>query len=420
MFPTHMLLLDLALVVVLAKVMGGLARRLGQPAVVGEIVAGVLLGPTLLSPAVTAVIFPVEVRPVLSALAGVGVALFMFVVGTELDVGALRGGGRVTVWTSLFATAVPLALGALLAATLLAGHQRGSAAGFVLFFAVAMSVTAFPVLARIIADRGLTGTRMGSTALACAAVCDVLAWALLALVVALATGARLQWWLLLLVPYVVVMVTLVRPLLRRAARLRRSGEAGGGLFFAVVLAGLLLSAAFTDWLGLHYIFGAFLFGVLLSTSGGDEVRACVIRRVEPLCGTLLLPVYFVMAGLTIDLSGLSAGEWGELAVILVTAVTAKFAGAYAGARIGGLDARGAVTLGALLNTRGLTELVVLGVGLELGVLDERLYALMVVMAVVTTALTGPLLNRLHPAEQRTPATGAAAGAATGAAARRAG
>ncbi|MEV4582877.1 cation:proton antiporter [Nonomuraea jabiensis] len=397
MFPTHMLLLDLALVVVLAKVMGALARRLGQPAVVGEIVAGVLLGPTLLSPGLTAVIFPEEVRPVLSALAGVGVALFMFVVGTELDAGAMKGGGRVTVWASLFATAVPLALGALLAGTLLSGHQRGSAAGFVLFFAVAMSVTAFPVLARIIADRGMTGTRIGATALTCAAVCDVLAWSLLALVVALATGARFQWWLLLLVPYVVVMVTLVRPLLRRMSELRRHGEPGGGFFFAVVLAGLLMSAAFTEWLGLHYIFGAFLFGLLLPRSGGGEVRERVIRRVEPLCGTLLLPVYFVMAGLKIDLSGLTVGELGELALILATAVTAKFAGTYAGARIGGLHSREAVTLGALLNTRGLTELVVLGVGLELGVLNERLYALMVVMAVVTTALTGPLLNRLHPA-----------------------
>ncbi|WP_345385090.1 cation:proton antiporter [Nonomuraea salmonea] len=416
-----MLLLDLALVVVLAKVMGGLARRLGQPAVVGEIVAGVLLGPTLLSPAVTAVIFPVEVRPVLSALAGVGVALFMFVVGTELDVGALRGGGRVTVWTSLFATAVPLALGALLAATLLAGHQRGSAAGFVLFFAVAMSVTAFPVLARIIADRGLTGTRMGSTALTCAAVCDVLAWALLALVVALATGARLQWWLLLLVPYVVVMVTLVRPLLRRAARLRGNGEAGG----RALLRGRAGRAAAVG--RLHRLAGAALHlrGVPLRRAAvhvrrrrGARVRHPAGRAaVRDAAAARLLrdgrahdrPVGAERG--RVGRAGRHPGHGGD------RQVRRRVRG---GARIGGLDARGAVTLGALLNTRGLTELVVLGVGLELGVLDERLYALMVVMAVVTTALTGPLLNRLHPAEQRAPAAGTTAGAEEGAAAGRAG
>ncbi|MFB4276908.1 cation:proton antiporter [Nonomuraea sp. MTCD27] len=392
----HILLLDLALILALAKVMGALAQRLGQPAVVGEIVAGVVLGPTLLSPALTAAIFPGEVRPVLNALAQVGVALFMFVVGTELDLGTMKGGGRLTVWTSLFATAVPLALGGLLAATLLSGYQRGPSAGFVLFFAVAMSVTAFPVLARIIADRGMTGTRMGSTALTCAAVCDLLAWSLLALVVAHVTGARFQWWLLLLVPYVVVMVTIVRPLLRRASEFCPRGEPAGGFFFAVVLGGLLVSAAFTEWLGLHYIFGAFLFGALLPRGAGDQVRKGMIRQVEPLCATLLLPVYFVMAGLKIDLSGLTVTQLAELALILATAVIAKFGGTYAGARIGGLDRRGAITLGALLNTRGLTELVVLGVGLELGVLDDRLYSLMVVMAVVTTVLAGPLLSRLHP------------------------
>ncbi|WP_336204093.1 cation:proton antiporter [Nonomuraea sp. LPB2021202275-12-8] len=396
--PMHILLLDLALILILARVMGALAQKLGQPAVVGEIVAGVLLGPTLFGDHLAGVIFPADVRPLLSALAGVGVALFMFVVGMELDLGSLRDGGRVTLWTSLFSTALPMALGALLAATLLASHQKGPPAAFVLFFAVAMSVTAFPVLARIIADRGMTHTRLGTTALTCAAVCDLLAWTLLALVVALATGARFHWWLLLLVPYVIVMVTVVRPLLRRAGEVRAREEPGGSRsFFAVVLGGLLLSAAFTEWLGLHYIFGAFLFGALMPRSGGGRLREGVLERVEPLCGMLLLPVYFVMAGLRIDLSELTSSDLGELAVILAVAVLAKFAGAYAGARVGGLDARGAATLGALLNTRGLTELVVLGVGLELGVLDDRLYSLMVVMAVVTTALTGPLVSLLRPA-----------------------
>ncbi|MCP3754004.1 cation:proton antiporter [Streptomyces sp. TBY4] len=395
------LFLGLAVILGLARAMGALARRFGQPAVIGEILTGVLLGPTLFGSGLSGFIFPAEVRPLLNALAGVGVALFMFVVGSELDLGILRGGGRATLWTSLCSTVLPLVLGAVLAATLLSPHHEGSSAGFVLFFAVAMSVTAFPVLARIIADRRLAHTRIGATALACAAITDLLAWTLLAVVVAIATGERFDWWLTLLVPYAVLMVTAVRPLLRRAAR-RVPGDGPGGRagnrnFLALVLGGLLVSAAFTEWLGLHYIFGAFLFGAVLPRGTDGKLRDGVLERVEPLCGLLLLPVYFVLSGLKVDLSGLSASDLGQLAAILTVAVTGKFLGAYAGARIGGLDGRRAAALGALLNTRGLTELVVLGVGLELGVLDAELYSLMVVMAVTTTALTGPLLSRILPA-----------------------
>ncbi|MFB6520683.1 cation:proton antiporter [Streptomyces sp. NPDC056401] len=401
------LFLGLAVILGLARAMGALARRFGQPAVIGEILTGVLLGPTLFGSQLSGAVFPAEVRPLLNALAGVGVALFMFVVGSELDLGILRGGGRATLWTSLCSTLLPLVLGAALALTLVSSHHEGSSVGFVLFFSVAMSVTAFPVLARIIADRKLANTRIGATALACAAITDLLAWTLLAVVVAIATGERFDWWLTLLVPYVALMVTVVRPLLGRAARTvsedEQGGRAGNRNFLALVLGGLLVSAAFTEWLGLHYIFGAFLFGAVLPRGTDGTLRDGVLQRVEPLCGLLLLPVYFVLSGLKVDLSRLNASDLGQLAAILVVAVTGKFAGAYVGARIGGLDGRHAAALGALLNTRGLTELVVLGVGLELGLLDAKLYSLMVVMAVTTTALTGPLLSRILPA----PTAGAA-------------
>ncbi|MCX4782952.1 cation:proton antiporter [Streptomyces sp. NBC_01264] len=407
------LFLGLAVILGLARAMGALARRFGQPAVIGEILTGVLLGPTLFGSHLSGVLFPIGVRPLLDALAAVGVALFMFVVGSELDLGILRGGGRVTLWTSLCSTLLPLVLGAALAWTLVSSHHQGSPVGFVLFFSVAMSVTAFPVLARIIADRDLAGTRVGATALACAAIADLLAWTLLAVVVAIATGERFDWRPALLVPYVALMVSVVRPLLRRAAGMvaqdEPGGRAGNRNLLALVLGGLLVSAAFTEWLGLHYIFGAFLFGAVLPRGTDGGLRDGVLHRVEPLCGLLLLPVYFVLSGLKVDLSRLNGSDLGLLAAVMAVAVTGKFGGAYVGARIGGVDGRRAAALGALLNTRGLTELVVLGVGLELGLLDAKLYSLMVVMAVTTTALTGPLLSRILPA---TRAPGARAGGST--------
>ncbi|GAA3372927.1 hypothetical protein GCM10020367_30850 [Streptomyces sannanensis] len=401
---TVLLFLDLALILCLARLLGALARKFGQPSVIGEILAGILLGPTLFGDHLVSLLFPADVRLLLNALAAVGVALFMFVVGAELDIGVLRGGGRVTLWTTVGSTVLPLGLGAGLALLLVPSRSTSSFVGFVLFFAVAMAVTAFPVLARIIADRKLAHTKLGTTALTCAAITDLLAWTLLAVVVAIASGGQFDWRLALVVPYVVLMATVVRPLLHRSSRFRserQPADPGGSRnFLALVLSGLLVSAAFTEWLGLHYIFGAFLFGALLPRGSGGRLRDGVLGRVEPLCGLLLLPVYFVLSGLKVDLSQLDSSDLGKLAAILVVAVAGKFLGAYAGARIGGLGSRHSAALGALLNTRGLTELVILGVGLELGVLDSELYSLMVVMAVTTTMLTGPLLSRILPSDAK--------------------
>ncbi|QEV19951.1 cation:proton antiporter [Streptomyces alboniger] len=395
---TLYLLLDLALILGLARLLGAAARALGQPAVIGEILAGVLLGPTLLGANFADTLFPADVRPLLSALAGVGLALFMFAVGLEIDLGVLRGGGRVTLWATTFSTVLPLGLGAGLAWLLADTHRQGPLLAFVLFFAVAMAATAFPVLARIIADRGLTRTRLGTTALTCAAITDLLVWILLAVAAAVATGEDLDWRLVLLVPYVVLMITVVRPLLRKVSGLSNASGASGEStnLVVLVLAGLLLSSACTEWLGLHYIFGAFLFGAIIPRDGHSALREGALQRMEPLSRLLLLPVYFVLAGLKVDLSELDLTDLGTLAAILAVAMAGKLLGTYVGARLGGFDRRPAAALGALLNTRGLTELVVLGIGLELGLLDGTLYSLMVVMAVATTALTGPLLTRILP------------------------
>jgi Kef-type K+ transport system membrane component KefB len=388
-----MLLLDLALILVLAGVFGAIARRFGQPPVVGEIFAGILVGPTLLQGAIAHNLFPADVRPLLSALANVGVALFMFLVGMELDHQAMRGRHGTTVSVAMASTVLPFGLGAALA-QLLTNHQPpGQRLGFTLFIGVAMSVTAFPVLARILADRRMSGTQVGRLALASAAVGDVLAWSLLAVVVALAGGsAGAPWRVLLLIPYAAMILLAGRPLLRRIL----SPDTATGGRFGIVLAGLLMSGALTEWMGLHFIFGAFLFGVAMPRDGAEPLRKDIARSLEKFCGVLLLPVFFVVAGLQVNLSLLDVGGLGEFGLIMLVAVGGKFAGAFGAARLHGIQPRQAGALAVLMNTRGLTELVILTVGLNLGVLDTALYSLMVAMAVVTTAATGPLLRMIYP------------------------
>ncbi|MEU3957465.1 cation:proton antiporter [Streptomyces achromogenes] len=386
---------DLALIIVLARILGAVAQRFSQPAVIGEVLAGILLGPTFLGHSVPEFLFPPGVRPMLTALADVGMAVFMFIVGLELDRKILRGTGRLAVTVAVSCTVLPFGLGTLLALMLADDHAQGHRLGFVLFMGTAMSVTAFPVLARILTDRKMQHTPIGGLALACAAIGDVLAWCMLAAVVALVGGGGGdQWLLLLLVPYAGVMVWVVRPLLRRLV-------AGGGArltpaVLTVVLAGLLVSGAVTERIGLHFIFGAFLFGVVMPKESTERLRADIIDRIGDVSGQLLQPVFFIIVGLKVDLSDMGSSGWLDFTLILLVAVSGKFLGAFLSARAFRVTARQSAVLATLMNTRGLTELIILTAGLQLGVLDERLYSLMVVMAVVTTAMAGPLLAVLRP------------------------
>ncbi|MEU7560186.1 cation:proton antiporter domain-containing protein [Streptomyces eurythermus] len=386
---------DLALIIVLARILGAVAQRFSQPAVIGEVLAGILLGPTFLGHSVPEFLFPPGVRPMLTALADVGMAVFMFIVGLELDRKILRGTGRLAVSVAVSCIVLPFGLGTLLALMLADDHAQGNRLGFVLFMGTAMSVTAFPVLARILTDRKMQHTPIGGLALACAAIGDVLAWCMLAAVVALVGGGGGdQWLLLLLVPYAGVMVWVVRPLLRRLV-----GAGGSRLtpaVLTVVLAGLLVSGAVTERIGLHFIFGAFLFGVVMPKESTERLRADIIDRIGDVSGQLLQPVFFIIVGLKVDLSDLGGSGWLDFALILLVAVTGKFVGAFLSARAFRVTARQSAVLATLMNTRGLTELIILTAGLQLGVLDERLYSLMVVMAVVTTAMAGPLLAVLRP------------------------
>jgi Kef-type K+ transport system membrane component KefB len=394
----QLFLADLAIIILLARLLGMAAKRLGQPPVIGEIIAGILLGPTLFDGKITATLFPMTLRQPLSALANLGVVMFMFAVGYLLDLRLIRGRERVAASVSVSSIILPLSLGVGLGVWLASRHHVHHVLPFALFVGTAMSVTAFPVLARILTDRGMHRTRIGGTALASAAIDDVLAWSLLAVVAAIA-GAGGQPLRLLLAPvYAGVMFGLVRPLLRQLADVyQRRGRLTPNVL-AVTLAGLLLSSYATDWMGVKYIFGAFLFGVVMPREGAAAavLREEILNRLEQVSVLVLLPVFFVVSGLSVNLSSVGLSGLVELCLILLVAVVGKFAGAFAGARLAGVPGRRAGVLATLMNTRGLTGIVILSVGLQLHILDQSLYSLMIVMAIVTTVMAGPLLHFLYP------------------------
>ena len=393
----QLFLADLAIIILLARLLGMAAKRLGQPPVLGEIIAGILLGPTLFQGKITATLFPITLRPSLSALANLGVVMFMFAVGYQLDLRLFRGRERVAASVSVSSVILPLSLGTGLGAWLASRHHVHHVLPFALFVGTAMSVTAFPVLARILTDRGMHRTRIGGIALASAAMDDVLAWSLLIVVVAIAGAGGQQLRLLLAPVYAGVMFGVVRPLLRRLVDVyqRRGGLTPNVL--ATVLVGLLLSSYATDWMGVKYIFGAFLFGVIMPRDGAAAaLREEILGRLEQVSVLVLLPVFFVVSGLSVDLSSVGLSGLVELCVILLVAVVGKFGGAFAGARIAGVRGRPAEVLATLMNTRGLTGIVILSVGLQLHILAPSLYSLMIVMAIVTTAMAGPLLHLIYP------------------------
>ncbi|MFK4084176.1 cation:proton antiporter [Kribbella sp. NPDC020789] len=391
----YFLLANLALILLATRLLGALAERLRQPRVIGEMAAGILLGPTLFHGAIPRTLFPADTRPLLSALANLGVAVFMFLVGLELDHRTVRGNSTAALTTSAGAILLPFGIGFGVAFVL--REPDSSMPGFALYIGTALSITAFPVLARILRDRDLHRTELGALALTCAALADLAAWTILAGVIATLGAAHHQWRLVLVVPYAAAMLFVVRPLVRRLA-----AREPGATAIVTVVAGLLLSAAVTEWLGLHFIFGAFFFGVLMPRAGAERLTHVLHERIDTFSTTLLLPIFFVMAGLQVNLSGLTTAGLGKLALVLAAAVVGKLGGAYLGARLGRRPHREAAVLASLMNTRGLTELIVLSLGLQLGIIDNYLYSLLVVMALVTTAMTGPLLTLLSATTRPSP------------------
>lgn len=410
-----LLLVQIIVILLAARIVGVLVRRLGQPQVVGEMLAGITLGPSILgfyAPAVSAALFPPSSLGFLNALSQVGLLVFMFLVGLELDPKLVRERGRAAVVISHASIVAPFLLGALLALFLyptLSG-ARVTFTGFALFMGAAMSVTAFPVLARILSERQLSRTPLGAIAVACAAIDDVSAWCILAVVVVIvrATGGAapsggVPLWGTLggSALYTALMLTVGRRLLRRLeTRYERHGRVTQDVI-AVLIMTMLASAWVTEQLGVHALFGAFLVGAASPKAEGF-VRA-LLERFEDVMVVLLLPLFFAFTGLRTELTLISGGVgWLTCGLIVAVAVAGKVGGSAIAARVMAMPWRDAAVLGILLNTRGLMELVILNVGLDIGVISPELFAMMVTMALATTFMTTPLVAWLVPAARTVP------------------
>jgi Kef-type K+ transport system membrane component KefB len=394
--PILTLLLQAIVVVASARLVGAVFWRFGQPAVVGEMFAGLLLGPSLLgaiAPALSASLFPPASLELLNAFSQFGLVLFMLLVGLHLDSSVLRAHTSLVAATSYTSMLLPFALGGALALPLAAQFEIDSAARlpFALFVGLSLSITAFPVLVRIVDAHHLSATRLGTVAIACAAFDDVTAWMALAVVTSLAhpEGGSAVAPFVRLAVYAVAMLAVVRPALAALVRRLEHDDAR----FAVVLIAALASAAATDAIGIHPLFGSFFLGALVAREvGGAKMFA---ERIEPLTLAVFLPLFFAFTGLRTNLFLLTS-PWliAEAAIVLAVAIVGKAAGPIViGPRLG-FERRESLALAALLNTRGLVELVVLNIGLERGLLPPPLFAMLMLMALATTAMTSPLLRRL--------------------------
>jgi len=382
-----LVLIEVLIVIGLSRLMGLGFQKIHQPLVIGEIVAGIMLGPSLLglvAPGLAGALFPPEAVPFLNVLSQVGLIFFMFLIGLELDPKYLKGQMDIAIVTSHVSILVPFSLGTLLALLLypLLSDASVSFTAFTLFLGSAMSITAFPVLARIITEHNLQGTRLGTLALTCAAVDDVTAWCLLALAIAVAhtnsmVGAlpTLAWSAL----YIALMVTVGRKLLQRLSNYYDRMGRLSQFALAGIYMGVLVSALITEIIGIHLIFGAFLLGAIMPKNGGLTHELAI--KTEDFVLTFLLPVFFAYSGLRTQIGLLNTPRlWLICALVVAVAIVGKYVGTYVAARVNGIDHRESSSLGWLMNTRGLTELIVLNIGLNLNVISPVMFTMLVIMA----------------------------------------
>jgi Kef-type K+ transport system membrane component KefB/nucleotide-binding universal stress UspA family protein len=396
-----LVLIEVLIVIGMSCLMRLAFLRIKQPLVIGEIVAGITLGPSLfgwVAPNLAATLFPPETVPFLNVLSQVGLIFFMFLIGLELDLKYLRGKKNVAIFTAAMSALVAFALATLLALLLypLLSHGNVSFIAFALFLASATSITAFPVLVRIIADKNFQPTYLGTLALTSAAVNDLIAWCLLALGIAIAREGSIGTWHTIIASllYIGFMMTVGRSFLKRLVIYYRRTKHLNQLVLALIYMGVVASALITELIGIHLIFGAFLLGTIMPKNAG-LVRE-IVRKTEDLVLRFLLPVFFAYSGLRTEIGLVNRPElWLLCGLVLFVAIAGKYLGTYVAARFSGIEKREASALGWLMNTRGLTELIVLNIGLSLGVITPLLFTMLVIVALVTTFMTSPLLEWIY-------------------------
>ncbi|PSB02165.1 cation:proton antiporter domain-containing protein [Merismopedia glauca] len=398
-----LVLLEVVVIIALSRLMGFACRSIKQPLVIGEIIAGIMLGPSLfglIAPELAASLFPLQTLPALNVLSQVGLIFFMFLIGLELDPKYLKGNIEIAMLASHVSILAPFALATVSSLILypLVSNATVSFTAFALFLGSALSITAFPVLSRIITENNLQTTRLGALALTCAAVDDVTAWCLLALAIAVTRsnsfiGALPTIGLSLL--YIGLMLTVGRWFLQRFSKLYKRTGRLNQFALAAIYMGVVVSALITDIIGIHLIFGAFLIGAIMPKEPG-LVRE-IAQKTEDFVLIFLLPIFFAYSGLKTQVGLLNQPDlWLLCALVLAVAIFGKYVGTYIAARVSGIDKREASALGWLMNTRGLTELIVLNIGLDLGVISPLLFTMLVIMALVTTFMTSPLLEWTYP------------------------
>jgi Kef-type K+ transport system membrane component KefB len=400
--PLALLLAQIVTIILVAKLFGWVCVKLKQPSVIGEMIAGIVLGPSLVGlyfPEFSAFMFPKESLPNLQFLSQIGLILFMYIVGMELDLSVLRKKAHDAVVISHASIIFPFALGVGLSYFIYKefappGIQFSS---FALFIAIAMSITAFPVLARIVQERNLHKTKIGTIVITCAAADDITAWCILAAVIAVVKAGSFSgsvFVILMAVFYVFLMIKLVRPFLTRIAESQKGKGFINKALVAVFFLILIISSYATEVIGIHALFGAFMAGAIMPEN--IKFRNLFIEKIEDVALVLLLPLFFVFTGLRTQIGLLNETYlWQITALIILTAVTGKFIGSALTAKFLKISWKDSLTIGALMNTRGLTELIVLNIGYDLGVLGPQLFAMLVIMALFTTFMTGPSLDFIN-------------------------
>lgn len=397
--PLAVLIAQMITIILIARLFGWICKKIGQPSVVGEMIAGIVLGPSLVGmyfPEFSASLFPVESLGNLQVLSQIGLILFMFMVGMELDLKIIKNKAHDAVVVSHASIIIPFALGMVLAYFIYkslapAGVEFSS---FALFVGISMSITAFPVLARIVQERGIHKTRLGTIVITCAAADDITAWCMLAAVIAIVKAGSFVsslYVILLAIGYVLLMIKVVRPFLIRIGSLYASRGSLSKPIVAIFFVTLLLSSFATEIIGIHALFGAFMAGAIMPDN--VKFRDLFIEKVEDVALVLLLPLFFVFTGLRTQIGLINDPDlWAITGLIILVAVVGKFVGSALAARFVGQNWKDSLSIGALMNTRGLMELVVLNIGYDLGVLTPEIFAMLVIMALVTTFMTGPALN----------------------------